>query len=452
MEYRDESRRGVSVLRQLRVAVFLFIGLFCTAWGIPQRVPAKAQRPTFWIAYDRIDTSEYGMTNFPHTDIFVMDINGRHSRRLTSNHRGHNPSWSPNGSNIAFLAEQRSPVAPNTTDESFNIFVEYRDLPSIPRELFVMDADGRNSACISSVGNGARDIVWFADGKLLGVRVLDLGALRVLADKSGVLSPDSLKPETLNEYLAHGTPQPVGADFVDYWTLLEWLPPVDNFMPTSVASRAFEGYSNPGLIKTVPSSGDLTQSLRVVSTDGAVEIFPVTAYDLAWAPDGKSIAYSAFSTGGNSILYVGHAVDDYVARHPLTEQALEAHGPTWSSDGSRIAFMGLWKETSQIFVIGADGGSLTQLGRDAKLSCFHPSWSPDGKWIVAACRRSITVMRPLTSELGGLSSIYLFEVGKPGAKPRQLTRCAPTDELPSPTCGARNPSFAPSSAPVEPVR
>jgi len=175
----------------------------------------------------------------------------------------------------------------------------------------------------------------------------------------------------------------------------------------------------------------------------------LAAYDIAWSSDAKRIAYSAFNAGQNSVLYVREMLGDEVKGNSraLTDQTLDAHGPAWSADG-KLAFVGLWKDTSQIFILGADGGNLIQLSRNQKLSCYHPSWSPDGKWVVADCRQNVTVMQPLTSELGGLSSIYLFEVGKPGSKPRRLTRCAATNPLPPPTCGARNPSFAPTPIPT----
>lgn len=433
----------------LRFAALIIFCLAFAARGVSQQPPpGKVPKSTFWIAFDRVDTSEFGAASFPHVDLFLMDIDGRHTRRLTSDHRSHSPSWSPDGSKIAFLAEQRSPVATNTSDEGYDNFMQYRDFLSIPHEVFIMDADGRNSVHICSAGSGTRDVLWFPDAKRLGLRVLDLGTLRVLDDTSGILAPNSLKAETLNVYLTRGTPQPGGIYLLDYWTLLEWIPPVDNFTPTLVASRAFLDHPVPELLGALPSSADLTQALRVVSTGATVGTFPVAAYDLAWSPDGKFIAYSDFPGDHNSILYTARVVDDQVAdvHRPLTDQGLDAHGPAWSADGSRIAFMGLWEETSQIFVIAADGSGLIQLTRNPKLSCYHPSWSPDGRWIVAACRPSVTVMRPLTNEIGGLSSIYLFNVDKPEAKPRQLTRCATTDPLPSPTCGDRNPSFAPGSA------
>lgn len=213
-----------------------------------------------------------------------------------------------------------------------------------------------------------------------------------------------------------------------------------------VTSRKFPYGSLPNF-KGPPWAANLTSSLRVMRFEGTSLSIPIAAYDIAWSSDGKRLAYSTFSGKQNSTLYVSEMQGEQVetSRRALTDQTLNAHGPAWSADGSPIAFTGLWKDSSQIFVIGADGVNLMQLSNNPRLSCYHVSWSPDGNWIVADCRKNETEMAPLTYELGALNNIFLFDVRKPGAKPRQLTKCAIlTSALPPPTCGAHNPSFAPA--------
>jgi dipeptidyl aminopeptidase/acylaminoacyl peptidase len=434
----------------LRIVVVVLIATIGAGLGICQQKAAKAAAPVYRIVFDRVDTGEYA--TFPGIDVFVIDSNGKNQKRLTSDHRSHAPAWSADGSKIAFLTEERKPAGTKYFTD-FDRLVQYRDFLKMPRELTVMNADGKNPTKIAAVGNGARGIVWFPDDKEIGVRSLHVGERHLLADTAAVPGAYKIKmetqeqyqggqfnEETLKQYLSGSIKQPYGVCIGRYSCLLEWTPPVDNFMPTLMASTYFLYGSMPGA-DNVNLYADVTQSLRVVSVDGSGETFPVEAYDLAWAADGKSIAYSTFFKEQFSILYVNEVADGQVvdgAVRALTAEALDAHGPAWSADGSRIAFMGLWQKTSQIFVIGADGKGLTQISSNKKLSCYHPSWSPDGKWIVAACRKAvIDSVRPLNAEFGQETRLYLFDLSRPGAKPREITKC---------DCGDGNPSFAPVAA------
>jgi Tol biopolymer transport system component len=57
--------------------------------------------------------------------------------------------------------------------------------------------------------------------------------------------------------------------------------------------------------------------------------------------------------------------------------------PTWSPDGSRIAFVSTRSGNGQLHVMPAAGGAATQLTVYSPLggTAIHPDWSPDGGWI-----------------------------------------------------------------------
>jgi Tol biopolymer transport system component len=152
-----------------------------------------------------------------------------------------------------------------------------------------------------------------------------------------------------------------------------------------------------------------------------------------------------FSRSNHSILYIADLKDSHAeGERALTEPVLEAHSPAWSADSSRLAFTGLWKGTQQLFAMNADGKALIQVSMNQNQSCSHPSWSPDGGWIVAECRDNIIFNEPaLYTDISGWdSSIYLFDMNRLSAAPRLLIECSAyvTDAH---RCGAHNPSFEP---------
>ena len=76
----------------------------------------------------------------------------------------------------------------------------------------------------------------------------------------------------------------------------------------------------------------------------------------------------------------------------LTDDPAGEFMPTWSPDGSRIAFAreGDWAAGTfeAIYTMGSDGTDVRQVSSASGGSDFWPSWSPDGTRIVfAAIRR-----------------------------------------------------------------
>ena len=111
----------------------------------------------------------------------------------------------------------------------------------------------------------------------------------------------------------------------------------------------------------------------------------------AWSPDGTQIAFehgAVFQNGepvdprtNREIFVVG--VDGSAESIQLTDTLEDSNHPTWSPDGSRIAFARSADKNQgipyMIMLMNPDGtdGEFVTLGSD-------PSWSPDGKSIAFA--------------------------------------------------------------------
>ncbi|HEX8220090.1 MAG TPA: hypothetical protein VF914_12885 [Chloroflexia bacterium] len=141
--------------------------------------------------------------------------------------------------------------------------------------------------------------------------------------------------------------------------------------------------SPEGRISFIRSTEGIVPSLFVVNPDGTNEqqlTRDIYIDQSAWSPDGKYIAAQARYNGVGSILRIEVGADNKAVEIlNLTDQETAENAyPTWSPDGTRIAFMskrggGNW----QIHVMNADGSD-KRMVTDGKGLAKLPVWSPDG--------------------------------------------------------------------------
>jgi Tol biopolymer transport system component len=150
-------------------------------------------------------------------------------------------------------------------------------------------------------------------------------------------------------------------------------------------------------------SGCRTGDVYVMNADGSdmtpltTSAFGVAAYDPTWSPDGSEIAFTrehwdAACTSGDIDIWKMSA--DGSGQVLLTAGA-NAFGPAfdgepaWSPDGDRIAFRSDrdnadWAYSHQIYTMDPDGANVTQVTH-LELNTFvdnsKPAWSPDGEQI-----------------------------------------------------------------------
>jgi dipeptidyl aminopeptidase/acylaminoacyl peptidase len=112
---------------------------------------------------------------------------------------------------------------------------------------------------------------------------------------------------------------------------------------------------------------DLWQLKRVgapvAAPDGSRAVFVVTTYDID-------------ENKGNADLYVLRAGAEPLQ---LTASPANDHGPAWSPDSRRIAFVsGRAGDKAQLFVINADGGEARQVTK-LPVAVSNAKWFPDGR-------------------------------------------------------------------------
>jgi Tol biopolymer transport system component len=127
--------------------------------------------------------------------------------------------------------------------------------------------------------------------------------------------------------------------------------------------------------------------------------------ELEFLPDGKRIIYCANDSEAQGI-YVYDLKQH--TNTPLLTNTPGAEAPSWSPDGTKIAFV-LYPEgrkSSQVFTAKADGSNVKQL-TEGQYYNWTPRWSPDGKQLILETTRNDN---PDNHEKnGGHRDIYLMD-------------------------------------------
>lgn len=105
----------------------------------------------------------------------------------------------------------------------------------------------------------------------------------------------------------------------------------------------------------------------------------------AWSPDGRRFVVGAV-TGSDPTLTVLDVTTGENVRERVFDDLGEIFNPTWSPDGTRIAFAGLDGGFSDLFVYNLETDGLQRLTEDV-FADIHPSWSPDGRTIAFSTDR-----------------------------------------------------------------
>ena len=167
-------------------------------------------------------------------------------------------------------------------------------------------------------------------------------------------------------------------------------------------------------------------------------------YCPSWSPDGKRLAFAR--NGHLWVADLGQGPEASLSNpRQLSSAPQECVWSTaWSPDGSRIAFSAqkgdptggaAWNDdaSSEIWTIRADGSELRRLTEDRSVE-FQPTWSPDGSRIAFFSNRdgdpSYTMKRSF-GERGAGGSFSIYSMKADGSELRRLTDSGSNDMYPA---------------------
>jgi len=140
--------------------------------------------------------------------------------------------------------------------------------------------------------------------------------------------------------------------------------------------------------------GFVPDGIFVINSDGSGDHQLTThGAEPAWSPDGAKIAFTDYTSGPDSStdIFVMDAEGGGITNLTRTDNGYEA-SPDWSPDGSRIAFVRQERFSSfyDIYAINADGTGLTRLTDDSARNYREgaPAWSPDGSKVLFESNRT----------------------------------------------------------------
>jgi Tol biopolymer transport system component len=194
----------------------------------------------------------------------------------------------------------------------------------------------------------------------------------------------------------------------------EWMP-LTSYTRHIVASNPAWSPDNQQIVYT---SND-NQGLHIINRDGTRHLPLLNIGDGLkgypdWSPDGRFIVFNwaydvAAAKASDSEIYL--IAPDGTGLVALTDNEFQDISPTWSPDGTRIAFHSNRDGNFEIYVMNADGSEQTRLTNNDS-DDFTPVWSPNGQLI------AYTSVIPVGD---GTFQLRIVVINVDGSNPRILT-------------------------------
>ena len=311
-----------------------------------------------WIAYN----TATGDSTF-NTDLWIVPAAGGTPRRLTSESApDYNPAWSPDGEWIAFTSGGR--------ESGWRIWLA--------------PAAGGTPTHVSDPELNAIGPRWSPDGQRLvfGVepRSGDLWT-RPVSGGEPVRIAEDVRADFV-EHLSCWSPDGSWVAFVRSGPDSEaiWKMPVSGGDPVQVTQGTSSGFAT-GLSwspdgKTIAFNSDMSGQTEVwtVPVDGGepdrITTLGGTGH-MEFSPDGQTVAFISRAGGKFNIWTVPSSGG---TAEPLVDFAADCWGPSWSPDGTQLAFVSRGHEGGDwyIWILSVESGETTRLAKGV-----FPAWSRD---------------------------------------------------------------------------
>lgn len=157
-------------------------------------------------------------------------------------------------------------------------------------------------------------------------------------------------------------------------------------------------------------------------------------YEPDWRPDGLSILFTRISRVGGAIVAaeIGVVAPNGTGYRPIVRLSGgvgSVGNPTWSPDGTRIAFTVNVGSGGELYTANADGSGARRLLAHGGWDDIDPRWSPDGRYIAFAAGidqlgarlHDIWLIDLLTGVVGTVARHPTWELRRPAWSPDSRT-------------------------------
>jgi len=265
-------------------------------------------------------------------EIMVMNSDGTDIRNISNNIADDlDPTWSPDGKQIAFASDRAN-------------------RSSLDTQIYSMNEDGSNVVQLTMGLGSSRHPAWSPDGKQVAFdyKFTDTQAEIYLMNIDGTGSKRLINSSSMNQSPAWS---PDGKKIA--YSSAVWNEKQKKFINYDIYIMNADG-SNP----------------RKMTTSLADDYSPV------WSPDGKKIAFTS-DRRGDADIFVMNVSTIKVQQLTLNSHSSDEY-PSWSPDGRTIVFNSNRDNSGgEIYVMDANGQHAVRLTNSTQHHMtWQPVWSP----------------------------------------------------------------------------